>query len=115
LIEILVALAILSIVAMTVVKNTATTISNAGYLRDKTLAHWVAMNKAAELQLAKQWPAQALTQGEVELADREWRWAAVLEETPDPDVRRVGITVASAEGGAAESPLAMLVVYLARP
>jgi general secretion pathway protein I len=115
LIEILVALAILSIVVITVVKNTATTISNAGYLRDRTFAHWVAMNKAAELQLAGQWPAQGQEQGEVELANRAWRWSAVFKETPDPDVRRVAISVAAAENIETVAPLTTLVVYLARP
>lgn len=115
LIEILVALAILSIVMVTVVKNTATTVSNAGYLRDRTFAHWVAMNKAAELQLAGQWPTQAQEQGEVDLANRSWLYTVVFTETPDPDMRRVIVSVALAKDMESSTPLATLVVYLARP
>lgn len=116
LIEILVALAILGIVMVSVVKNTAVTVSNAGYLRDRTYAHWVAMNKAAELQLARQWPDQGQEQGEVDLANRSWRFIAVLTETSDPDVRRVTISVSRAEDlMETPQPLATLVLYLARP
>jgi general secretion pathway protein I len=97
LLEVLVALAIIAIAMGALIKGGASNASNAAYLRDKTIAHWVAMNKVAEMQLERAWPAPATTQGKVEMATRQWQWTAKVIETPDRDVRRLDVEVRAAD------------------
>jgi len=97
LLEVLVALAIIAIAMGALIKGGAANAGNAAYLRDKTVAHWVAMNKAAELQLEAGWPPLGTTQGKVEMANRQWEWTARVVETPEADVRRVDLEVRAAD------------------
>ena len=55
LLEVLVALAVLTLGLGTVLKVTASQVTQSGILKDKTIALWVANNKANEIQLAN-WP-----------------------------------------------------------
>jgi general secretion pathway protein I len=67
--------------------------ANAGVLREKTLALWVAHNRLTEIGLEPAWPAIGKSDGDVTMADVEWRWEVEVVETPDPRVRRVNISV----------------------
>lgn len=51
LLEVLVALAILAIALGALIKAGSTNTANAVYLRDKTFAHWVALNTITEMQV----------------------------------------------------------------
>ncbi len=117
LLELLVALAILSIVALTALKNNSSMIANASYLRDKTLAHWVAMNKAAELRLAGQLVVDDGEKGKTIMAERRWSWQVTGKATPDPYIQLVDIEVWSEPSDKSEmsdngTPLARLSMYL---
>jgi general secretion pathway protein I len=113
LLELLVAMAILTIVAMTALNNNSTMINNTAYLREKTLAHWVAMNKAAELRLAGRLLSSKGLQGVAVMADQRWRWSATGKETPDPDLQVVNIEVRR-DNAPTETTLAALTMYLGR-
>ena len=113
LIEIMVALAVLTIALAAVLKGINSHVNNAAYLRDRTLAHWVALNKITEMQVKRDWPAAGATQGSSLMAGHEWRWTATVKETPDASVRRVDVAVRA--DPAARSALTTLVGYLARP
>ena len=121
LLELLVALAILSIVALSALKNNSSMITNASYLRDKTLAHWVAMNKAAELRLAGQLIVNDGQDGKAVMVDRRWNWQVTGKATQDPDIQLVNIEVWSEMGDNKSemsdrgTPLARLSMYLGRP
>ena len=117
LLELLVALAILSIVALTALKNNSSMIANASYLQDKTLAHWVAMNKVAELRLAGQLVVGGGQEGKAVMADRRWHWRVTGKATQDPDIQLVNIEVWSEVSDRFEmsdkgTPLARLNMYL---
>jgi hypothetical protein len=47
------------------------------------------------------------------MAEREWAWTVVTQDTPDRELRRVDIAVQPA--GKAGEPLALLTGYLALP
>ncbi len=114
LLELLVALAILSIVALTALKNNSSMIDNASYLRDKTLAHWVAMNKVAELRLDGQLVVGGGQEGKTVMAERRWNWLVTGKATQDPDIQLVEIKVwleTNREG----TPLALMNMYLGNP
>lgn len=110
LLEVLVALAILSIVLVAAVKHSGSSVDNAVYLREKTLAHWVAMNKAAEIQLLSSNLPVGTTNGEVSMANREWFWRVLVEKTPDAAFLKAVIEVMDREEST--SPLTRLVVFV---
>lgn len=97
LIEILIALAVLSIVAISAVRASGNAINNIHYLKQQSFAHWVAMNKAAELELAPPNWEQAEREGSVVMANKQWLWAVKVNETPDAWMRRVEIMVWAAK------------------
>ncbi len=93
LLEVLVALAIVAVALSAIIKTTADLSANASYLRDKTFAHWVALNQMTELQLQKSTPAVGFSSGSEEMARTEWYWQTKVEETANKSIHRVEITV----------------------
>lgn len=113
LLEILVALAIVAIALTAVVSETGQHVNNTIHLRDRTLAHWVALNQLTEQQVQAGWPSTGRSNGTVELADREWFWIMEISATPDENVRRIDVEVrADPERG---NPNATIIGYLPRP
>ncbi len=107
------ALAVLAVALGALVKGGAGNAANAGYLRDKTLASWVAANKAVEYQLQAEWAPPGSRNGSEEMAGREWFWTAKVSDTFDADVRRLEVEVRAGERDA--GLLAKLTAFLARP
>ena len=89
LLEILVALAILAIALASITSMASNQTLNTAHLRDKTLAHWVAMNKIAELQISGEWPSKGKQTGDEEMGMHEWHWVRTVSDTPDDRVRQV--------------------------
>ncbi len=92
LLEVLVALAILAMGLGTVMKVAGSQVSNLAYLKDKTIALWVANNKVNEIQLDK-WPATGTSTGHEFMANQEWDWKLKVTKTADKDLRRIDIEV----------------------
>jgi general secretion pathway protein I len=84
---------VIAVALAAIIKTTGAGAANAAYLRDKTFAHWVAMNQMAELQLAQTYPSLGEESGEEEMANRTWYWSRKVKTTPDEDIRRVEISV----------------------
>lgn len=99
LLEVLVALAVLAVALAAAVSGTASQADNAAYLRDRTLAQWVAANRLAAAQLGRDWPPLGTTRGEETMAGRDWFWTLDVKVTPDPAVRQL-----TAAAGAADAP-----------
>ncbi|MEQ6340861.1 MAG: type II secretion system minor pseudopilin GspI [Gammaproteobacteria bacterium] len=113
LIEVLVALAVLAISLAAVINGISANVSNAAHLRDRTLAHWVAMNKVAEVQTGGIFPDTGVTKGEAMLAERAWYWSMTVAGTADANVRRLDVEVRTRQDGG--QSLARLVAYAGRP
>jgi general secretion pathway protein I len=78
---------------LAVIRAVNQTVSNTSYLRDKAIAHWVAMNKLTEARLGTAPPPSDDSDGEVEMAGATWHWR--MNVTPvDPSVFRIEIKVA---------------------
>jgi general secretion pathway protein I len=114
LLEILVALAIVGIVVIGFLRGNSVMIANAEYLRRKTLAHWVAMNRTAEIRLAGQWLTGDGSEGIDLMGDQRWSWKAAGRLSPDPDVQIVTVEVRPADQENS-SPLDTLTLFLAKP
>lgn len=112
LVEVLVAVAVLAIALAGVISAMARQASNAGYLKQKTIAMWVAHNRLAELQLQGEAPETGRSDGKVEMSGAEWQWNAAVISTEDPRLRRVDIEVRAP--GQKDGSLAQLTGFLAR-
>ena len=106
--EVLVAMVILSISLLAAIKVASEVTNSAIYLQDKTIAQWVAMNKVVEMRLAKKLPKEGKSNGEDEMAGRSWRWDITIEKTelsPRLRVAHVAIKPASDDSDAAPTVL----------
>lgn len=112
LLEVMIALAVLAIALAAVIDKSIEAGANVSYLRDRTLAHWVAENRLAEMQAMEDWRDGRQT-GEAELADRAWYWEVEALPTPARNLRRVVIRVSDQED--AETPLSVLHGFLLNP
>lgn len=93
LIEVVVALAVLATAMAALLTGMARYADQAGYLREKTVALWVAHNRLTEIDLEPVWPEVGNSDGDAEMAGLRWRWRVTVLETPDPEVRRIDIRV----------------------
>lgn len=93
LVEVLAALVIVSLGMLGVIEAVSQSASNATYLREKTLAHWIAMNRLAEVRLAQRPPNVDESEGEVEFAGGDWRWTMRVTQTAVQSMRRIDIAV----------------------
>jgi general secretion pathway protein I len=97
LIEVIVAMMVIGLGMLGVIQAVSQTAGNSGYLRDKTIAHWVAMNRLTEIRLQKTAPGIDKTSDEVEMAGRRWKWTMNVTQTPVETIRRIDISVRPAE------------------
>lgn len=93
LIEVMVALLVVAIGMLGAITAVSQAAGNSGYLRDKTLAHWIAMNKLTEVRLQKNAPSIDKTSDEVEMGGRKWKWTMNVTQTQVETMRRIDITV----------------------
>ena len=93
LIEVVVALAVITIGLAAVIKATGIVTKNTAQLNERTIAMWVAQNAMAEFELNINGDASKETTGTEEMAGVEWHWQKKIEKTEDPDIRRVEIQV----------------------
>jgi len=95
LLEVLVALAVLSIAMIPLVKTPVAIASNQSYLKAKTFAEYVALNKIAELQLDRNFPALGTKKGTEIMAGRDWYWKSKILKANSlfKNIRRIEISV----------------------
>ncbi len=89
LIEVLIALTIIAISLGAIMSASGNQAHQTGYLKQKTLAHWVAMNEMTQLQLNKVWPSVGEKKGSSQMVNNEWFWLRTTKKTQDDDARQV--------------------------
>ncbi len=97
LLEVLVALAVLAIALGALVQNAGAGARNGVYLRDRTLAYWVALNQLTEWQLRPEWPGTGHHDGSASMAGQEWFYDTEIKTTPDPDILSIQVVVRTRE------------------
>jgi general secretion pathway protein I len=97
LIEVLVALAIVVIGMAAVMGALSSSAATLSYLRDKTFAQWVALNRIATLRLAGQQPPTGKSDGDTDFAGRSWHWRQEVVTTQVPGVERIDVKVRPAD------------------
>lgn len=100
LLEMLVALAVLSIAALALVRLDAFTVRGAADLNDDALAGIVAANVAATIATDPAPPATGAASESISNAGRTWRVTRSVRPTADPELLRVDISAAGGGGRA---------------
>lgn len=93
LLEVLVAVAVLALAMAAIISGGSNYARNAAYLREKTLALWVAHNRMTEIALSPTFPSTGKSDDEVDLGGIRWTWHAEIKETQDKHLRRIDISV----------------------
>jgi len=101
LIEVLAALVIVALGMLGVIEAVTQSARNGTYLREKTLAHWIAMNLITERRLQVDPPQIGETSDEVQYAGERWHWRLRVTKTQVDTIRRMEASVRAAS--AAES------------
>lgn len=94
LIEVLVAMAIFGVVALTLMAHTQLQIRQAAGLEDRLLAHWVALNALTDMQVSPDFVPLGNSDNTAVLAGRDWFITEQVLSTPADNVHRVEIMVA---------------------
>lgn len=113
LVEVLVALAVLAIALAAILHTIGQAIDATTTLRDRSIALWVAQNRLAEHRMRRDWPAPDTTNGEAEIGGVKWFWREQVVTTPEPNIRRIEITVRHTADS--QNTRARLVGYLRNP
>jgi general secretion pathway protein I len=97
LIEVLAALVIVALGMLGVIQAVTQTARNGSYLREKTLAHWIAMNVITERRLLPSPPDVTESSEDVEFAGQRWRWTMKVTQTEVESLRRMDVSVRYAD------------------
>lgn len=91
LLEVLVALAIVAMSAGALLGTVTSSASNISYLRDKTQAEWVALNRLTEIRIAQQFPVTGKRTGFSEMSGMRWQWEQEVTELPFKGLFRIDV------------------------
>ena len=97
LIEVLVALAIVAIGMAAVLSTLTSSASTVIYMKDRTLAQWVALNHIADQRLLGQVPSLGNTEGDVDYAGSKWHWRQETVATAVQGMVRMDVHVRPSE------------------
>ncbi|MEZ5671165.1 MAG: type II secretion system minor pseudopilin GspI [Thiotrichaceae bacterium] len=75
------------------IEATQQQVDNIGYLRDQTIAHWVASNLLNDTLLRPTMAAVGKTRRQVQMLTRYWFWTLEVSDTMDKGLRRLDVQV----------------------
>lgn len=96
LIEVMVALVIVSLALAGVAASMGQMIDTANTMRDRTFASWIAQNKITEMRIAGVIPEVGESSGDVDYANTSWDWTADVSETGVENLMKVDVAVSYA-------------------
>ena len=112
LVEVLVALVVVALgltALMVAVNGTART---SGFLRDKSLAQWIALNRLSEVRLNVTKFGQNTDTGELDFGSRKWHYDTRYFDTSIASMKRVVVRVYKGDAKTKGNPLAQAVGFL---
>jgi general secretion pathway protein I len=113
LVEVLVALAVVSIALLAALRAAGQGASSLEDLRSRVLAGWIAENRLAEHRGRGDWMPPGVQRGSATQAGLEFTWREEVTATPSPSFRRLDIFVSAAPD--ASHSLARLTGFLSAP
>lgn len=97
LLEVMIALVIVSLGMMAVNTQLNNYAVTASYTEEKTLASWIGTNVITELSVQSSWPELGDSEREVEFGGRSWHVRIEVSETEVDNLRRVDVEVGPAD------------------
>ena len=91
LLEVLIALAIVAMSVGALLGTVTSSASNISYLREKTLAEWVALNRLTELRISQQFPDKGKRTGYTAMSGQKWQWEQEVTELPIKGMFRIDV------------------------
>jgi len=95
LIEVMVALTIIAIALGALLNTSGTQANSATYLKQKTIAHWVALNELSRIRISGEFPDIGNKKDSSTMANHEWHWIRTTKKTEDNNTRQISIKVYS--------------------
>jgi general secretion pathway protein I len=91
LLEVLIALAIVAMSVGALLGTITSSASNIIYLKDKTLAEWVALNRLTEVRIDQNMPAKGARTGNTVMGGQRWEWKEEVIELPIKGLFRIEV------------------------
>jgi len=113
LIEIIIALLVISVALGAVINTTSSSVRHGTHIKEKTIALWVAQNHIAEITMGQQWLSSGTNAQEAKMAGKAWFIQNKITQTPDQNIRRMDISVYSDKK--IETKLVTLTAYISKP
>jgi general secretion pathway protein I len=93
LLEVLVALAVISIALLAVGRSAGLQVQTQAELQQRTLALWVADNVITRTRLQTTEVTAGRYQGSELMGSKEWHWELLVQASPDPSILRLDVVV----------------------
>jgi general secretion pathway protein I len=93
LIEVMIALTIIAISLGALLSTSGSQANNATYLKQKSLAHWAALNELAQIRISNEFPDVGDKKGSTTMANHDWYWIRTTKKTEDKDALEVTFTM----------------------
>ena len=113
LLEVLVAMAIISLGLIGVFMSLSQMLGATTLLRDKTLATWIATDRITELRVTGAWPGAGERDDVIEMAGAEWAYTIKVSAIPDMEMRRLDVTIGFADDP--DNVIATVIGFLSPP
>lgn len=91
LLEVLIALAIVAMSVGALLGTVTSSASNVIYLKEKTLAEWVALNRLTEIRIDRQMPGEGKRSGNSVMGGMRWEWQEEVTELPVKGMFRIDV------------------------
>jgi len=112
LVEVLVAVMIIALGLAALMIAVSSTARTSGYLRDKTLAQWIALNRLSEVRLNVAKFGQNTDIGEVDFANRKWHYDTRYFDTSIGTMKRVVVRVYAGDAKTKGNPIAQSIGFM---
>jgi general secretion pathway protein I len=106
LVEVLVALTVVALGLTALMVAVSGTARTSGYLRDKTIAQWIALNRLTQVRLLVNKLGDNQDTGQIEFAGRKWHYDTRYFDTQFQSMKRVEIRVYPGDAGTKGNPIA---------
>lgn len=91
LLEVMIALAIVALSVGALLGTVTSSASNVIYLKERTLAEWVALNRLTEIRIAPQMPGTGRRLGGTTMGGMRWEWEEEVTELPIEGMFRIDV------------------------
>jgi general secretion pathway protein I len=112
LVEVLVALMIVALGLAALMVAVSGTARTSGYLRNKTIAQWIALNRLAEVRLNVTKFGKNTDTGELDFGNRKWHYDTRYFDTSIGSMKRVVVRVYAGDAKTKGNPVAQSVGFL---